>query len=207
MTMLPYARMLHQRYQLLLYDPRGTGKSGGVFSFGAGEVRDVLGALHFVESTPGPDHYPVGLLGVSLGSGDAIVAAKRDRHVRAVVADSPYADQTAVVNALEHLRIGPVTIPLAPIAPVLIDRLCDVHIESFSPLRAARHLAPRPILLIHARFDANSTTPLSAAEQLREGAGPHAFLWIAPRGGHAQALAAQPGAYRRHVLGFLGRYL
>jgi pimeloyl-ACP methyl ester carboxylesterase len=74
-------------------------------------------------------------------------------------------------------------------------------------LRFARHLAPRTLLLIHSRHDPNPTTPLSGAEALRRAAGRNAFLWIAPRGGHAGALAAPPAAYKRHVLTFFRRYL
>lgn len=207
MSMIPYARMLRGRYTVLLYDSRGTGQSGGDFSFGAGEVNDVLGALRFVERSPGLSRRPIGLLGVSLGSGDAIVAAARDRHARAVVADSPYTDQDAVINALNQLHAGPVTLPLAPIAAFLIDRLCHVTIYAFRPIDVVAHISPRALLLIHARHDANPTTPLSAAIRLEHAAGPPVSLWIAPRGGHAQALSAQPAQYRRHVFTFFGRYL
>ncbi|HZU13885.1 MAG TPA: alpha/beta fold hydrolase [Chloroflexota bacterium] len=207
MTMLPYARLLHPRYTVLLYDPRGTGQSGGVFCLGAGEVRDVRGALRFVERSPGLARRPIGLLGVSLGSGDAIVAAAQDHHVAAVVADSPYTDQTAVVHALDRLHAGPVTVPLAPLAPFLVDHLCHVTIAHFRPIAAVGHIAPRALLLIHARGDTNSTTLLSAAEALLHAAHAPAFLWIAPHGGHAAALAAQPNQYRAHVLTFFRRYL
>lgn len=205
MSMLPYARFLHAAgYNVLLYDSRGTGQSGGRFSFGAREVDDVLGAIRW-----GRDEGArrIGLLGVSLGSGEVIVAAARDRAVRAVVADSPYVDQKATVDYLDYLHVRHMSIPLAPLAPSLIDRLAGTRVASFRPIAAITRIRPRGVLLIHASHDTNPTTPLADALALHRAAGRRASLWLAPRGGHAAALAAQPAAYRRHVLLFFARYL
>jgi dipeptidyl aminopeptidase/acylaminoacyl peptidase len=208
MSMLPYARFLHAAgFNVLLYDSRSTGQSGGSFSFGVREVDDVLGAIDFVTHAPLLHAHRIGLLGVSLGAGDAIVAAARDRRVAAVVADSPYTDQSAEVSGLDHLHVGPVEIPLVPDAPWVIDRLDNVTISSFRPIDAIASIPPRGILLIHARDDTNPTTPLSAALALRRASTGHAVVWVAPRGGHAEALAAQRAEYRRRVVQFLRRYL
>ncbi len=85
----------------------------------------------------------------------------------------------------------------------MVDRILGAKLSSFSPLRAIPHIAPRPILLIHSLHDANPTTPLSGARKLLSAAGPSATLWIAPKGGHAGALRAQPTEYKQHVVQFL----
>lgn len=204
MSMLPYARFLHAAgYRVLLYDSRGTGQSGGSFSFGAREVDDVLGAIGFISRSAGK----IGLLGVSLGAGDALAAAARDRRVAAVVADSPYTDQSTEMAGLDHLHLGPIDLPLIPDAPWVVDRLDGIDIASFRPIDAIDAIPPRGILLIHARYDTNPTTPLSAVLALQRASGGRAALWIAPRGGHAGALTAQPAAYQQHVLQFFQRYL
>jgi pimeloyl-ACP methyl ester carboxylesterase len=204
MSMIPYARFLHAAgYQVLLYDSRGTGESDGKFSFGFREVDDVLGAIRFAAERS----QLVGLLGVSMGTGDAIVAAARDGRVKTVVADSPYVNQSRVVDGLDHLRLGPLNVPLAPIAGLLIDRLAGTDGASFQPIASIARIPPRGVLLIHARYDANPTTPLSDAVALRRATGGRAELWLAPKGGHAEALAAQPEEYRRRVLRFFARYL
>lgn len=202
--MIPYARMLHRaRFTVLLYDSRGTGASGGRFGFGLGEVGDVLGAVRYVGSRPTRSRGGTGVLGVSLGSGDAIVAGVRAPSVRAIVADSPYANQDRFFEGLDHLSLHFVSVPLAPIARPLAEVITGRSVASFSPLDAARHLDKRSLLLIHSRDDRNPTTPLSDTLALRRAAGGRAQVWIAPRGGHAGALAAQPARYARHVVSFL----
>ncbi len=147
------------------------------------------------------------LLGVSLGAGVAIVAAARTPAVQATVADSAYVDQGALVARLDTLSLGPLRLPLAPVAPWAVDRLLGAPLAAFSPLHAAGMVAPRALLLIHSRRDSNPTTPLAGALSLYHTARRPVSLWIAPRGDHAGALAAQPAEYRRRVLAFLRRYL
>jgi pimeloyl-ACP methyl ester carboxylesterase len=202
--MIPYARMLHRaRFNVLLYDSRGTGGSGGRFSFGAREVEDVRGAEAYLQAHLGLVRHGSAILGVSLGAGVAIVAASRLPAVRAVVADSPYVNQDRFFDGLDHLALHGVSLPLAPTAQWTADVLTGASFGSFSPLDAVRRLGARPLLLIHSRDDHNPTTPYRDAVALRHAAGSTARLWIAPRGGHAGALAADPGAYRRHVIPLL----
>jgi len=92
-------------------------------------------------------------------------------------------------------------------APGRVDHLLGAPLALFSPLHAVGRIAPRALLLIHSRDDANPTTPLSGALALSHATGQPTYLWSAPRGGHAGALAAQPAGYRRRVLAFLRRYL
>ncbi|MDQ2744523.1 MAG: alpha/beta hydrolase [Chloroflexota bacterium] len=120
-SMVPYARFLHAAgFNVLLYDSRGTGASSGTFSIGLREVRDVEGAATYLAKHARLRDRRYGLLGVSLGAGVAIVAASHLRTVRAVVADSPYTNQRSVVQHLDTLRLGPLTVPLAPIGPWLV---------------------------------------------------------------------------------------
>ena len=206
-SMVPYARFLYKDgFNALLYDSRGMGGSGGSFTLGLREVNDVWGAVAYLDRRPHLSRR-YGLLGVSLGAGVAIGAAAGSPRLAAIVADSAYTDQERTVDRLDSLVFGALHVPLAPIGPWAVDRLIGSSLERFSPLRVVSHLSPRPLLLIHSRHDANPTTPLAGARALRAAAGPHASLWIAPRGGHAGALAAQPAEYTRRVLAFFRRWL
>jgi fermentation-respiration switch protein FrsA (DUF1100 family) len=206
--MIPYARFLHAAgYNVLLYDSRGTGASSGNFSLGLREVDDVLGAVRYLGRTQRVKNHRIGILGVSLGAGVAIVAAARSSRILATVADSAYVDQRAVVDRLDSLHLGPLSVPLAPIAPLIVDRVLGKPLASFSPLHSIRKIAPRAILLIHSDHDRNPTTPLSGAFRLKHAAGRNAFLWVAPKGGHSRAYAAQPGQYRRGVVNFFRRFV
>jgi len=207
-SMLSYARFLHAAgYNVLLYDGRGLGQSGGRFSAGSREVDDARGAVAYMMGQRDLRDQRCALLGVSLGAGVAIVAAARTPAVAATVADSAYPDQGLLVGRLDTLSLGPLRLPLAPDGPWAVDRLLGAPLALFSPLHAVGRIAPRALLLIHSRDDANPTTPLSGALALYHAAGQPVQLWIAPRGGHAGALDTQPAEYRRRVLTFLRRYL
>ncbi|MGI8826433.1 MAG: alpha/beta hydrolase [Chloroflexota bacterium] len=207
-SMVPYARFLHEaKFNVLLYDSRGTGASGGTFTLGLREGQDVLGATAYLNRHRALRNHRYGLLGVSLGSGVAIVAASHLSSVRAVVADSPYTDQHFLIQRLDTLQLDSLGIPLAPIGPWLVDRVLGAPLASFNPLRSVRKIGGRSLLLIHARHDQNPTTPLRDALTLQRAAGRNTTLWIAPRGGHAGALAAQPVVYSRRVVVFLRHYL
>jgi uncharacterized protein len=207
-SMVQYARfLLPAGFNVLLYDPRGAGASGGSFSLGLREWKDVAGAVRFLDSRKDLRNHRFGLLGVSLGAGVAIVAAARLRAVTATVSDSAPVDQSTVVGRLDTLHLGPLSLPLAPLGPWTVDRLLGGSLAQFSPIASARCIPPRGLLIIHSRHDSNPTTPPSDASRLKNAAGKQALLWMAPRGDHAQALAAQPGEYIRRVTGFFGRYL
>jgi pimeloyl-ACP methyl ester carboxylesterase len=207
-SMIPYARLLYKGgFDVLLYDSRGTGGSGGGFTLGVREFDDVRGAVAYLDRRRDLQDHRYGLLGVSLGAGVAIVAAARLPQIAATVADSAYTDQHRTVDRLDSLVFGRIRIPLAPIAPWVVDRLIGVSLHTFSPLHAVSHISPRPLLLIHSLHDANPTTPLEGARALQAAAGPHSTLWVAPHGGHAGALAAQPFEYSRRVLAFFHHWL
>lgn len=208
MSMLPYARFLHAHgFDVLLYDSRGTGESDGRFTVGVSEVNDVLGAIRFTGSAPGLRGRHMGLLGVSLGAGVALVAAGKNHGVRATVADSAFTDQNAVIERLDRLSFGGMALPLAPIAPFVVNFIGGVTVSNFRPIDVIGRIAPRAILLIHSRHDSNPTTPLSGALRLRRAARAPVALWIAPRGDHAGAFAAQPAQYIRRVVAFFRAYL
>ncbi len=199
--MLDYARfLLDAGYGVLAYDSRGCGASDGVFGVGATEDRDVRGAVSLLRDR-GVSR--VGVLGVSLGAGDALLAAARDPRIDAVVADSSWADERVQLERMATLSVGPARVALLPYEPALVDALVGARLEDARPRDEVARIAPRPVLLIHSADDRNATTPLGDAEQLLAAAGEPKELWIAPRGGHAGALGAQRDEYVRRVTAFL----
>ncbi len=72
------------------------------------------------------------------------------------------------------------------------------------PREVARAIAPVPLLVVHG--DADRYFPLEHAEELADGAGPTAELWIEAGFGHAEAaitseLTARVGAWARAAVG------
>ena len=202
--MLDHSEFLYQAgYDVLMYDSRGCGESGGIFGVGATEDRDIRAAVTFVTSNRRGVPSRVAVLGVSLGAGDALLAAARDNRIDAVIADSAWADERVQLDRMRSLVIGPVKIPLLPYESVLVDAIIGGRLEDARPRDEVTLISPRPLLLIHSADDQNATTPLADAQVMLASAGPPKEMWIAPRGGHAGALGAAHDEYVRRVLGFL----
>jgi alpha-beta hydrolase superfamily lysophospholipase len=201
--MLDHARFLHDSgYTSLIYDSRGCGASDGTFGVGATEDRDIVGAVSFL-SARGADR--IAVLGVSLGAGDALLAAARDPRIGAVIADSSWADERVQLQRMSAVNVGPLSLPVLPYEADLVDMLAGGRLEDARPGDEIVRIAPRPLLLIHSADDRNATTPLDDARALFARAGDPKEMWIAPRGGHAGAFGANRDEYVRRVLDFLGR--
>lgn len=203
--MLAHAEFLHAAgYAVLTYDSRGCGASDGIFGVGATEVRDVVGAVNYVHDR---GFTRIAVLGVSLGAGDALLAAARDPDIGAVVADSAWADERVQIDRMLTLAVGPLRIPLVPYEPALIDTLVGGRLEDARPRDEVVRIAPRPVLFIHSADDQNATTSLEDARLMFASAGDPKEMWIAPSGGHAGAFGANRQEYVRRVTDFLARAL
>ena len=158
--MIPWARFLHDAgYNVLLFDTRGCGKSGGAtVGLGATEPRDISLAVELARDQFGTTK--VAVLGISLGAGAAILAAAADANISAVVADSPWTDQDLQLSRLSFLPIGSLRVPLPPYGIAAVNALVGADVTKARPLDAIARIAPRPILLIHSADDDNATTPV-----------------------------------------------
>ena len=200
--MLPWARFLHDAgYNVLLFDTRACGKSGGTtVGLGAIEAQNIALAAGSAKDAFAAGR--VGVLGISLGAGAAILAAASDPDIRAVVADSAWTDQDLQLSRLSSLPIGPVRIPLPPFGIVAVNAIVGADVTGARPIDVIARVAPRPLLLIHSADDDNATTTVDGARRLFDAAGEPKQLWIAPRGGHVGAINAFPDEYRSRVLAF-----
>jgi pimeloyl-ACP methyl ester carboxylesterase len=209
LSMLPWARYLYAAgYNVLLYDSRGCGESAGwAIGAGASEPADVIGATRYLQALPALRDKRFAALGVSLGAGDVILAAARDPALRAVIADSPWADEQPQLDRMGALPLGPVAIPLLPYEPALVDALVGARLEDARPAAVVGSIAPRALMIITSADDANATTAPADQQRIAAAASQPCVHWIAPSGGHAGALYAQPTDYQARTLAFLAQYL
>src|SRR2546421_1111589 len=121
--MLPWARFLHDAgYNVLLFDTRGCGKSGGsTVGLGATEPRDTSLAVELAREQFGTTK--VAVLGISLGAGAAILAAAKDQTISAVIADSPWTDQDLQLSRLSFLPLGSLRVPLPPYGVAAVNMM------------------------------------------------------------------------------------
>ena len=201
--MLPWARFIHDAgYNVALFDTRGCGRSAGaVVGLGATEPQDITDVVAAARGIFHTDR--IGLLGISLGAGAAILAAAKDPAISAVIADSAWTDQDALLSRLSFVPVGPARIPLPSYGIAAVNALVGTDVTRARPLEVISKIAPRPILLIHSADDDNATTPVEGARQLFAAAGEPKELWVAPSGGHVGAINAFPDEYRARVVAFL----
>ncbi len=96
-TMLAYAALLHDDYNLVLFDFRNHRQSGGdVTTQGALEQNDVRAMVDWLDRRKGPEQ--IALLGVSMGGIAALAESIADDRIGAVILDSTPA---AVANAIQ----------------------------------------------------------------------------------------------------------
>jgi uncharacterized protein len=191
---------LHEQHNLLLFDFRGHGESDHrQVTLGAHERRDVAAAIRFME---GRGLGPLALFGVSMGASTAIVAAPQ-LPVAAVVADAPFAHlHHPVAN-----RMRQVGYPLAGVGARFIVAGAALRTRSWlgDPIRAARRLGPRALMVIVPRED--RLISWRQGEALYRAASEPKELWVVDGAGHGEAYAADPEGYRDRVLAFLRRHL
>jgi pimeloyl-ACP methyl ester carboxylesterase len=180
------------------------------------EVRDTQAALEYLKGRPDADPRGVGFFGISKGAGAGLVAASRDPTVRCVVTDGMFATYSTLVPYMRHwFRLYNSRHDLQSLCPSWyfgliglvamrqIGQARNCHYPSLE--RAARQLAPRPLLMIHG--EADSYIKPRMARKLFEQAGPPKEFWPVERARHNQALHVAGEEYRRRVLEFFEQHL
>ena len=85
------AVLREQKFNVLLYDPRGSGSSpSSVSDLGLQETDDMLSALDFLESRPEVDRNRVGVWAVDVAARAALASAAQRQEIRAVAVDSAF---------------------------------------------------------------------------------------------------------------------
>jgi pimeloyl-ACP methyl ester carboxylesterase len=199
-SLLPLARMLYPRFNVIMLDLRGHGESDGQrTTIGYEERLDVHAAVDvLVERGLGP----VGVFGMSMGGATAIMAAAEDRRIAAVVADSPFARLRWAIARGAEIRGYPAF--LAPLVAWLGCWATALHLgrpmKAFDPVEVVNQIAPRPLFLLHGVED--DVIPVRSAHLLYHRAGQPKELWLIEGQKHCQALENLYEPYKQRLVGF-----
>jgi putative redox protein len=182
----------------LTFTFRGTGTSEGNFSI-EGWLADVRAAIDTLDARP--DVTGVWIAGFRLGGTLAIVTAAGDDRVRGVATFAAPASLSAWVRDPEWFleyarRTGVLRSDDYPPDPAAWIRA----IANLDPIEAARHIAPRPWLLVHGSAD--DVVPIEHARDLAAAAEEQVELRVVANGAHR--LRHDPRAIAA-LLGWLDR--
>lgn len=185
-------------FDVLAFDLRCQGESDGdTLSFGAREQDDVLGAVAAARAR-GARH--VAVIGFSMGTAAAMLAAARSPDIEALVLDSAFADLTPTLG--DELRSDyHLPQPIVAYALFLYGVLSGTDPAAVAPAAVVGALAARPMLFI-AGVDDRTVAPGDGAA-MAAAAGANAEYVLVPGVGHIGAFSIDPPAYSGRVRAFL----
>jgi fermentation-respiration switch protein FrsA (DUF1100 family) len=175
-------------YNVLMYDYRGFGKSGGDVDR-RGMINDVKAAFAYIMNRPDVDKRRIISYGHSLGGAQSVTALAESpvKGLRAIIIDGAFASYQAMARVIGG-QLG---------ASLVSDEL--------APKDFVEKLAPVPFLVVHGSRD--EVVPVSQGLQLYQSAGQPKTLFEVKDGRHGTALSDNNGAYRKRTLEWMERTL
>lgn len=193
-------------FNLMYFDFRALGESGGkTSSIGYLEVKDVDAAIEFLKTTRPYACEKIGLYGLSMGAMVAICEAAKNPDVACVVAEASYYSFRRVVSrwAWVHHKV-----PYFPVLPIILHYIrknLGINPEHYSPKYNIPKIAPRPVLIIHGRYD--NLVPAAQAKMLFKRAGEPKEIWLVPGAKHNKCAEVGGFEYKQRLMDFFQKYL
>jgi pimeloyl-ACP methyl ester carboxylesterase len=201
------ARLAGHGFDVFMFDFRAHGASGGErYSMGQWEVRDVEGALKYLESR---GVTRVGLHTTSMGGAPGLLATLNHPEIEAIVTDSAFADLSLILEK-ELPKASGLPAVFNPGVYLMTKLLYGVDLQANRPAETVARLEDRPLLVIHSQEDGEGEIiPVSHAYALQKAGAnnPNMEVWIAPGKGHCRAFTNNKEEYSRRMLDFYDKYL
>ncbi len=190
-------------YNVLMFDMRGHGESeGNHISAGYYERNDVLGAIDYIRQRG--IESKIGVLGFSMGAATSLMAAPESDEIKAVAADSAYADIVSIIES-EFSKRSNLPKFFIPVILFIAKNIYDIDFTAIKPEEAVREMSV-PVLIIHGGQD--DIVPVQHAYRLKEASqNPDSKLWIAPEAQHANSYLVRPAEYKEQVISFFDEAL
>ena len=148
--------LLKRNINLFVFDFAGSGQSEGDFiSLGYHESHDLGNVIDFLEKIPGVGK--IGIWGRSMGAATGMIYTHRDKRIRAVCLDSPFADFERLAKELvkKHLSFnlpGFIIGGMLSIVRGTILKKNGLDIDKLKPIELAGKTTA-PIIFVHAIKD------------------------------------------------------
>ncbi len=193
-------------FNLFYFDFRALGESGGkTSSLGYLELRDIKAALEFLKETRPQFCEKIGLYGLSLGGMVAICEAAHNPEIACVVTEASYYSLRRVVSRWVWMKYHIPYFPLLPLVLRYIRKNLGISPEQYSPKENIAKLAPRPVFLIHGRYD--NLVPAAQAKLLYRIAGEPKEIWLVPGAKHNKCAEVGGFEYKQKMADFYRKYL
>ncbi|MBN2331075.1 MAG: alpha/beta hydrolase [Candidatus Aenigmarchaeota archaeon] len=195
------AEMLYRNgYSVFMFDFRAHGESGGdLATLGWLEVEDLKAAIGFVNEMANPAS--IGVLGFSMGGATAITTAGQTDDIKAVVADSAFADRSRLIAKAVDNNLPP---PFSFLT-LLFARARGMNLDDNLPISYVQGISPNALLIIQG--DSDHLVGLDDARLLYDMAEEPKELWLLDDTPHVAAFHTERTEYERRVIGFFDEHL
>ena len=188
-------------FNVLIYDHRNHGKSGGSnTTFGFCEKYDLKACVDWVNDRVGKDSV-IGTHGESMGAATVLQHAAIDDRIDFCIADCPYSDLTEMFRIRMKDDFKLPSWPILNIASLFTRLTGGFFIGDVSPVKDVSKIKT-PIFFIHGSRDAYIPNRMSKEMYDAKKKGIRK-LYIAPNADHARSLMENREEYDRKVQDFL----
>lgn len=198
---MKYASMfLKKGFNVLMYDHRNHGKSGGKFTtYGFYEKQDLKACTDWVFEQCG-HNCVAGTFGESMGAATALQNLAIDKRLSFCIADCAYSDLKTLLKYLLKRKFCLPVFPFLHLTELLIKIRIDISLNDISPIRDIQNVNT-PIFFIHGREDRYVPTQMSVdMYNIKKGA---KKLYLAPNAAHAESFFVNRKEYEKMVDEFL----
>ncbi len=202
---LPRTVFLAQEYNLVYFDFRNHGASGGnATSLTCSEIKDFIRVVKYARENFPEATRQIAVYGFSMGAAVSIVGSAQIPEIRAVISESPFSSFNEIVIRYAERFYG---IPrfVVPITLLAARMRLGFDPEECAPLYHVAKLSPRPLLIIQAEADVRM--PPTEGRGLYETAKEPKELWVVPGADHGEVYDLAGEEYQKRVSAFYRKWL
>lgn len=194
------AEMVFSRYDAMIFDFRGHGKSEGLFTWSAKEDMDVDAVVNFAKSL---GYRKIGILAFSLGAASALTAVARGNSVDSMVLISCPSNFNAIdFNFWEPGMFSDLKDNIECKWQGKGARTGNFFLAKTKPIESIKNIKNTPILLIHGKNDW-VIKPRHSEKLFAAAATPYKKIEIIKGGLHAERLIqADPASMKNLIMGW-----
>lgn len=190
--------MVKHGYNVLLFDFRNCGESGGnLTTIGLDEQQDLLGAIDWCKAYWDG---PIGLIGYSMGAATSLLVAAQSDAVSGVVADSSFSDLHQYL--LDNLSVWS-KLPKYPFSPIMVWMIRYIMRKNphlVRPISSIQYIYPRPVLFIHG--DQDTAIPCINSEKMSKLYPDTCSFWKVTGADHIGSYRKNPKEYSERIFRF-----
>lgn len=198
-TIVLIKELLTKGYNVLTFDLRNSGRSGGnISTLGYTEKEDIAAAIKWSKAQ-GSSHMI--LFGFSTGASASLLAADESKDVDAVIADSPYSNLNDYLDDNLNKWTSLPAFPFNKTILFSIELLSGIDTKKASPIDTLKKGIQYKLLLIHGKN--NKLVNIENSYELLKAAGSSATLWETNSSNSISSYTDMPTEYTDKVMGFL----